>query len=252
MFLNEVANGIHNRFKPNMKIGTYVYFFTVPTPKIPVTSYLRPYVCDYVRKDNKVPLFAPMNAHWWRSLNEWTAICDRVVLREYWGIYVYLRPLAEVAAWDIKFLEDIGVRQYTAEGLPSGTTEEYSNLDKQYDFSFMEYWVIARLYWDSNADVEQLRKYFIRRTFRKAAPDMERFFGTIRELYYKEKRTSDFEENQETLVYAYKKRKIKELKNYLRSALAKVEHPVSTSLLKRLALRFNEWCEVIERKKRSE
>ena len=259
MFLNEVANAAHNREYcelfgelkglPNLQIGTYVYFFTVQVPKIPVTSYLRPYFCDYVRKDYKVPIFAPVNDIWWRILNEWTKVSDKVVIREYTGLYVYFRPLAEVAACDIRAELDAGALEFTSESIPVCSSESPVVSAQDLDVSFMEYWLIARLYWDPDADVEQLRKYFIRRVFREAAPEMEKFYGTIRQLYFKEKRATDYEENQETLRLVIAKGKECELRSYLDDALKKVKNPLSRKMIELIKLRYDTWINELKNEK---
>jgi len=249
LFLNEVANEIHNRGYPKMQIGTYVYFFTVPTPKIPTTRALRPYFCDYVRKDYKVPIFAPINDIWWRTLNNWTAINDKVVMREYTGLFVGFRSLAEVAAFDIRAELDAGVREFTSESLPDSTADIPASknlLGTQMDASFLEYWLITRLYWDPGADVEHLRKYAIRRTFREAAPAMEKFFGTIRQLYFKEKRATEFEEEDETLRLVLRKGREKELAGYLKEALEKAKHPISRLLVLQVKEYFEHRIEAVK------
>lgn len=242
LFLNSVTNTIHNQGYPRMKIGTYVYFFTVPVPKIPVTRFLRPYFADYVRKDYKQPIYAPINDIWWRSLNQWTAINENVVLREYTGLFVSFRPLADVAALDIRAALDAGVREFTSESLPfqaSSTAYQPPGAD-QLDVAFPEYWIITRLYWDPNADVNQLRKYVMRRSFREASPSMEKFYGTLRQLYYREKRTSDFEENEETLRLAVLKGEEANLRAHLDEAVRVVKHPLSSILVRQVKDYFEE------------
>lgn len=116
-------------------------------PRIAVTSYLRPYFCDYVRKDHKQPIFAPINDIWWRILNRWTQVSDKVVIREYTGIYTYLRPMAVVAAFDIRAELDAGAYEFTSESLPYCSTRMPENShSQQMDVSFLEYWLIFRLY----------------------------------------------------------------------------------------------------------
>jgi len=249
LFLNSVANALHNQGFPKLKIGTYVYFFTVPVPKIPVTNFLRPYFCDYVRKDYKVPIFAPINDMWWRILNNWTAFNANVVMREYTGLFVEFRSIAEVAAFDIRAELDAGVREFTSESLLQATLDipaEKNPLGKQMDASFLEYWIITRLYWDPEADVEQLRKYAIRRTFHEAAPAMEKFFGTIREIYFKEKRTSDFEENDETLRLALRQGIEPKLRGHLEEAARTVKHPISRQFVEQVKTYFESRIAVIQ------
>jgi hypothetical protein len=252
MFLNEVAHAVHNRGFQHLQIGTYVYFFTVPVPKIPVTKYVRPYFCDYVRKDHKVPIFAPINDIWWKILNEWTKVSDKVVIREYTGIYVFFRPLAEVAAYDIKAELEAGAFEFTSERMQKCSTETPISSDmltRELDVSSMEYWTITRLYWEPEANVEQLRKYFIRRTYREAAPEMEKFYGTIRELYFKEKRATDFEEFHETLRLVIAKGKDGELRDYLKTALEKVKHPLARQMVQQVDEAYNLWIADLKAKK---
>lgn len=236
LFLNSVANTIHNHGFQKMKIGTYVYFFTVPVPKIPVTRLLRPYFADYVRKNYKEPIYAPINDIWWRTLNEWTAINKNVVVREYTGLYVSFRPLADVAAFDIRAELDAGVREFTSESLPAQATSTAYHAPgaEQLDVAFPEYWIITRLYWDPDADVEQLRKYVLRRSFREASPAMEKFYGTLRRLYYREQHPTDFEENEETLRLVVLKGEEANLRAHLDEALHVVKHPLSRILVRQV------------------
>lgn len=70
---------------------------------------------------------------------------------------------------------------------------------------------------------------------------MERFFGTIRQLYFAEKRTTDFEENHETLRLLVRAGKADELRQLLDEALAVVEHPVSRQMIVLIAQRYDAW-----------
>lgn len=248
IFLNGVANHLHNYGLPRIQIGTYVYFYTVPVPKVPVTTTLRPYFCPYVRKDQKVPLYAPKNDVWWRIVNEWTQVSDKVVMREYHGLYVGFRPLADVASYDIRALLDAGVYEFTSESLGEDGSQVPGGSIAGMDVAAMEYWVITRLYWDPQANVQELRKYFLRRTYREAAPALEKFFGTIHQLYYAEKRTSDFEENQEILQLVLRLGKDQELNGYLDDALAAVKHPQSRIMVNLLRDRYVAWMAELKSK----
>ena len=73
---------------------------------------------------------------------------------------------------------------------------------KVFDASAIEFWTMSRLYWDPQQDVERLRKYFIRRAFREAAPEIERIYGTIREEWFKSPRASTIGENPLDLAKA--------------------------------------------------
>jgi hypothetical protein len=202
-----------------------------------------------------VPIYAPINDIWWKTLNEWTKISDKVVVREYTGLFVYFRPLAEVAAYDIRAELALGAREFTAESLPSCSSvvpEEIGFMTRDMDVSAMEYWVIMRLYWDPNADVQQLRKYFIRRTYREAAPEIEKFYETMRQLYYAEKRTSDFEEDHEILRLVVVKGKDAELQGYLDAAMEKVKHPLSKMMVSQIRSGYAKWMGDVRKSMSSE
>lgn len=100
---------------------------------------------------------------------------NNVVIREYYGIFNGFRPLAEVIAFDVRSYVKLGVMEYTSELNPD---ENFLFRDgvirgggAEWDFMTMEAWVVNRIYWDDTQDVEQLRKYYLRRTYREAAPD---------------------------------------------------------------------------------
>jgi hypothetical protein len=157
--------------------------------------------------------------------------------------------MAEVAACDIRAELDAGALEFTSESLPGCSSESPVVSAQDLDVSFMEYWLIARLYWDPDTDVEQLRKYFIRRVFREAAPEMEKFYGTIRQLYFKEKRTSDYEENKETLRLVIAKGKERELRSYLDDALKAVKNPLSRKMIELIKLRYDTWINELKNEK---
>ncbi len=245
IFLNQVAKKI-KAVHPQLMVGTYAYFFTAVPPKVPVEDNIRVYFCPYVRKDQRAPLSAPINDVWWRRLEGWAKATPNVVIREYYGIMNGFRPLAETVAFDVKSYVDRGVKEYTAELNPDETViHSDGNIrggGDEWDFMAMEFWVINRLYWNPNQDVEQLRKYYLRRTYREAAPAMEKFFGTIRAQWYEGTIPSDFEEagNMMRGFVMAKGHEGTLLKN-LEEASAAAKHPVSKKTVDVVANRFKHW-----------
>ncbi|HCE42750.1 MAG TPA: hypothetical protein DET40_04315 [Lentisphaeria bacterium] len=243
-FLNKVTIEI-NKVYPNLKVQTYAYFFTAIPPEIKINPNIRVLFCPYVRKDHRTPLCSPINDHWYKMAKGF-ALKGNVLVREYYGILTAGRPLAEVVAWDVKDYLSRGTSAFAAEIMPDGKRVWWDGVVRgagdDWDFNMMEFWLINRIYWNPNADVEALRKYYIRRTFREAAPEMEKFFGNIRQEYYKGKNPTDWMEGA-SLVSAYviKAGNENEMRELLSQALKKATNPTSRILIARIQERFEQY-----------
>ena len=239
-FLNRVTENI-NKVYPNLRVQTYAYFYTAIPPKVPLNNNIQILFCPYVRKDHRTPMFSPVNDHWWKMQTEWARATPNVVVREYYGILNEGRPLAEVAAADIRSKLAQGINCFTAEvndddnrlwwdGVVRGAGDEY-------DVNMMEHWVTQRLYWSPDADVEALRKYFIRRTFHEAAPEIERVFGMIREDWFTQRGSSTWGAGVLHRAFTASGREA-EVRELLDTALRKVKNPTARILTARLKERI--------------
>ncbi len=234
MFLKRVADNLAES-RPGFVTSTYTYFFAAPVPAIDVGPNIRAWFCPYVRKDIKSPLYSPLNNHWWQMLKGWRAKTDQVISRDYYGLYLKIHPIAEVLAYDLRAMVAAGVLRITTESSVNEKAEDLGAAE--------EAWVIGRLMWNPDQDVEQLRKYYLRRTFREAAPAIEKFRGTIRAAWYQERRTADFDENHEAGVLVHNLGLQKELQGYLDEALKTVKHPQSRILVERMRAEFVAYME---------
>ncbi len=253
-FLNQVTAQI-NKVYPNLKIQTYAYFYTAIAPDIKLNPNIYVLFCPYVRKDQKNPLCAPINDCWWKRINEWKEKTDNIIIREYFSILNGGRPVAEVVAFDTKNYLKRNIVNFTSEinpdikrlwwdGALRGSMDEF-------DFNMMDYWIVNRLYWNPKLDIEQLRKYFIRRVFREAAPEMEKFFGRIREQWYKNTQSCGFIEGPKLIKQTVLKPGIEnEMRMYLKKAAETARHPVSRILVYRVKKRFEEYIHEADTKKK--
>lgn len=186
-FLNDVTKKVNAVF-PGLQIQTYAYFYTAIPPLVSLDENIYVLFCPYVRKDHRTPLYSPINREWWRRLTEWARITPNIVMREYYGIFNEGRPLAEVVAADVRADLDLGVRNFVAEINPDflrvWSDGKLRGGEDEFDLSAMEYWIINRIYWQAQGNVEDLRKYYLTRTFREAAPQMEKFFGLVRKGWF--------------------------------------------------------------------
>lgn len=239
-FLNKVTAEL-NKTWPELKVQTYGYFFTATPPLIKVNPNINVLFCPYPRKDYRTPLCSPMNDHWHRMAKGF-AEKTNVVVREYYGIFTFGRPLAEVVAWDVKDYIARGTYGFASEISTDGMRIWWDGAVRgagdDWDFNMMEFWLISRIYWNPDADVEALRKYYIRRTFREAAPEMEKFFGTIRSEYYKNTLPCGWMEAPSFARFIIDSGHEENMRGLLSQALAKAKNPVSRILIGRIQERF--------------
>ena len=217
---------------PGTRLSTYAYYFTAEPP--PFQTSVQPMLCPYggggqlVHRDYLHPLFWETNAKWWNFAYGWSRITDLAVLRDYNGLLTNGRPFAEVLAWDVRALRELGVRRFGNETALNTA------------FLQMDFWVASRLYWNPDADVEALRKYYIRRTFREGAPEMERFFGEIRKWWYTSSglKREDFV-NLGWIVDRMGQRD--KLYRHLTRAQELARHPLAKANIARLRKTFAHW-----------
>lgn len=255
IFLNEVVRKV-NAVYPEMMIGTYAYFFTATVPKVPIDPNIRVFFAPYPRKDYRSPLFSPINDHWWLQMVGWTKKTPNIVMREYYGIFNGFRPLAEVVGAEVKSYMAHGITNYTAEIFGDSTAVRGDALrgDRAgWDFLAMEYWLTNRIYWNPDQDIEQLRKYYIRRVYHEAAPQVERFFGTIRTAWYKNKTSSGFIDSVRMMDRLVIKGGLEdELRQNLEGAAKAVKNPQSQFAINVLRLTFEEWISAAKTKQPEE
>lgn len=125
-----------------------------------------------IRKDYFQPIYAPINDTWWREMYRWSQLNVSMGLYEYF-LSIQARPWADVFKFDLTLEAEHGLDEVFLEGDNS-------------PLCMMERWVVTRLVWEPQHEVADLRATFLQRTFREAAPDMERFFETFYRLVYRD------------------------------------------------------------------
>ena len=220
------------KYNPGFITSTFAYFMGAPYPQIPISKNIQPQLCTYVRKSQVEPLFAPVNQHWWRMYRDWAAHGRDMIDYDYWALSIHLYPKAESLKFETQAKRDIGCLSAYSEGSCEGEHVGAGNAR----------WCIARLLWDPDQDVEQLHRRFNRRTYREAAPWVDRFDGTIREAFLKHAhRTIDFESNREGAILIRDLGLEGELRGYLAKARSAVRHPKAKPLVEMLAADFDHY-----------
>jgi len=236
LLMNRLGRVLAKEF-PRMGIVSLAYFSTAAAPKCDLEPNVYPEFAPYVRVNDKAPIFAKENRFWIRRLADWSKRAPEVETYEYNGLGLgFPRPLAEVRAWDHQVMDPfiVGIcPEYSA----NGDDPAKSGSRAMWDASAIELWVATRLYWDPNQDVEKLRKRFIRRAYREAAPEIERVYGIIREEWFKSPRTSTLGDAPVELAKAMlvKTGRDKEIEALFAKALARTQlHEKSRKLVEAL------------------
>ena len=260
LLMNRTADAVAEAF-PGKMVQTLAYFQTAEPPKCPVSRNIIVGYCPYMRANDTNPVFCEENIVWLDRCERWGAkVPDprRLYLRGYDGLGLnFPRPLGHVHKIDWKlytrhvcgFMHESAaqsVDRIEKDGTPSKAAAIF-------DYSAIEYYVMARQMWNLDADVEQLYKRFCWRAFREAAVPMERFYGTIRRAWMRKFVPSSIGEDGEnaTKVYIIDGGLEGELRGYLDDALAKVRHPASKVLVERVKGRFEFYVDKVKNAKTS-
>jgi hypothetical protein len=167
-----MINAVNVYANRNARIESIAYFWMTPIPRINISRNYNIRFCPYIRKDYFQPITAPINDTWWREMVRWSQMDVSTGLYEYF-LFVPARPWADVFKYDLAIEAQHGMSEAILEGDSS-------------PLCMMERWVVTRLMWEPGHEVADLREYFLRRTFREAAPEMERFFATLYGLVYRD------------------------------------------------------------------
>ncbi len=214
---------------PGYESGGFCYFMSAPMPAIEVSAnYKRPWICTYVRKSQVQPIFAPLNQHWWKNYLDWTAHSPNCQQYDYYMLFSVIHPIAEVQKFDLMAMRDIHFLRAYSEG---NTYNEFLGMAD-------ERWCISQLYWNPDADVEQLHRYFNRRVYREAAPWIDKFRGAIRTKWYKEyKHDIEFDDKEGRKMIDFYGMDA-ELRGYLREAYKAAKHPKSKYFVAKMAQEY--------------
>ena len=250
-YLNEMMKEVRAAY-PDTIVTTFGYQITAEPPAVKVDDHVLISFCPYV-KDDKRSILDPENAKWKERADRWVKECGaHLNWREYFGDgMAFPRPIAPVVARDLRYINsELGVRSVFAEttpdlgpSKPDGKTRACS---QSWDVSAMEYWILSRIMWNPFQDVDKLRAEYLRRSYRRAAPAIARFYKPIIDAFYASPAKSRFDANQyqESMRYLFKTGLESQCRDALDEAarLAAGEPPAVARLVSRLRARFDDWC----------
>jgi hypothetical protein len=172
-FVNQVADRVRNEF-PNKFIGTLAYSYTRKPPRT-----LRPRTNVVIRFCSIECCFAhpftecPENAEFVRDMDGWAAIAPHIYIWDYvvnFSHYVMPYPNFRVLQPNLRFFRDhsaIGVMEQAAYQSRGG------------EFAELRAYLLARLLWDPEADVEPVIDDFMYGYYGRAGQHVRAYFDLL-------------------------------------------------------------------------
>ena len=249
IMLNKVAEALSGDY-PDLKIQTHAYIFTAETPAVELHPSIVPQYAAYPTQNLRYPIMAGQGRDlsiyrkdtWKRRFTQWDAK-DTVDLG-YFGYYYVsgFNAVAESAAADYRDLLNFGGIQAHTEGYPVDS-EDLSS----WDYDSIEKWVIARLMWDPHQDPAELRRHYIERVYRGAAPVMTQFHQLIHDAWHGAPEdvfinchTSEQEVFEHFVIEPGLQSQLRDL---LSQAQAAADHPVSREMIDRQLAQLDDFTQ---------
>ena len=250
-FANACAmiNAVNVHARRDMQIESIGYLWMSCIPLFEISRNYKIRFCPYIRKNYFAPIYAPCNDLFWRDYHRWSQLDVTMGIYEYF-LGVGTRPWSDIYQYDLKEEMALGLKTATPESDRSALAQ-------------MENWTLARLFWNPDSDPKELRRYYLRRTFREAAPAMEKFYFTLHNFIYTHfayNQPTEFEDEQQvgTLAFVTPSEKAggrnpdltvaDELIGYMEEARQKVRNPMSAQMLDRL---YADWTTYIEKARKN-
>lgn len=219
--------------EPEQRMENLAYFWQFPVPRIPVSRMFIPKLCPYIRNNYKVPIFAPVHHRFWKQYVRWSQLVPSMQQYEY-ALYMNFRPWCDIAYYDLAAEREAGVLNLVFES------------DQNHHWS-MDRWVLQRMFYTSEKDPVQLRKFYCARAYREAADDMYKFYSTINRLFFEDPVQVDFDEADEHRLMQFALwhkayngggSAVDELFRQLAAAKAHVKHPLARKQVEEIAVLF--------------
>ena len=174
-FVNQVAKDVKHYF-PDIYIGTFAYRYTRHAPK----SSIKPAdnvvirLCD-IECCMAHPLEAcEKNRSFLSDMNDWRKIAKNIYIWDYTtGFLNYLLPFPnfDVLAANFRYFSRSNVIGILEEGAHDAPWNEFSELKQ---------WLIAKLMWNPNQDIDSLATLFVTDYYGKAAPFVKQYYDLCR------------------------------------------------------------------------
>lgn len=174
-FVNQVAYEVKKNY-PNIYIGTFAYRYTRQAPK----SSIKPAdnvvirLCDIECCMAHSLEACDKNRSFLSDMNEWRKIAKHIYIWDYTtGFQNYLLPFPNFDTLAANF-------RYFSHSNVIGILEEGAHDTPWNEFSELKQWLIAKLMWNPNQNVDSLVTLFINDYYGKASPFVKQYYDLCR------------------------------------------------------------------------
>ena len=247
IFLNDVAKAVY-AVNPKMQIKSFGYYFTSVPPEVKIFPTICVSFCPYVRNDKR-PIVDPSNRKWQKRTEKYAKMSPSVMWREYYFSQAgFPRAQANVIAQDLRYINKLGIKMFYCEA-SWGDRPAFARPPRVlpelefFSITGAEFWVINQLLWDPDQDPDELRNEYIKRTYREAAPGVQKFYKLLRDSWYLDPSPSSFNDDfrRTTGRYIISKNLTAPCRAALAEAAKTVKDPVAKKQLDALIATFERW-----------
>ena len=253
IFFNKVAKLIGAR-RPDLRIRQYAYQQLAVPPKVPIEPNVTIVYCPYPRNMKESVVNGPSNVKWRERTDAWLNLTRNLYWREYYfcGCIYFPRPIAETVAEDMRYIRAKGVSEVYCDspgrrGDRADVINRTYGLNRPYsqyfDMNALEVWVVGKLFWDPEADVDALRKEYLRRTFGPSAEAVGRFYSLIHRTWKADPKPSRYDDSPfaSAAYYIVGKRLSDACRAALAEAEAKADHPARKAWIASMREILDKW-----------
>lgn len=177
-FVNQVAEAVEKEF-PDVWIETLAYQYTRTPPKtVRPRRNVVPRLCT-IECDFSLPLDVspyPQDRKFVEDIKGWSALTDKLYIWDYttnFAHYIGPHPNFNGLQGNARFFRDHHVVGLFEQGAYQGRHAEFAELRA---------WVLAKLLWDPDQDVEALYRDFFAGYYGAAAPIVRQYFDALQQL----------------------------------------------------------------------
>ncbi len=224
----------------NTKVESIGYFWMSVIPLFEVSKNYNIRFCPYIRKNYAEPIYAPGNDLFWRDFYRWSQLNVTMSLYEYF-LQVGIRPWSDTYMYDLQVEIERGLEYATPESDRSMLTNA-------------EAFAHTRLFWEPDANPQDLRRFYLRRVYKEAAPAMEKFYIGIHNFFYNTiayNISMEFDEGEIGVLaqitpsgkssFFRKMTVAEELTGYLDEAAETVKNPAAAKVLEAFRLNWDNY-----------
>lgn len=184
-FANAVADGIREEY-PDKLIACLAYGKETFAP--PVKLQLRPNVIPYL----VIPSLADVHA----DIAAWSRHCNQL------GVYFHLHTKAVPKFYPGKFAEYMNfLKKHKVVAVYSEVYPEAVNRRASWEIDAPRLWILGKIWWDPETDVEKLLDTFCERFYGPAAAPMRRYFRQCENAWNRTANPYDFRRIYEAYEY---------------------------------------------------